>query len=848
MVKYDGQQRKSANFPIRNLAFRTAEHRSLRMDKYALLNWFGQANYYAMQLTNNYWWWAWCVFIFTGFLIGMAPLMTHKDQSFHEIVFVWMRRSIIFLSFLLLFVPFVMLYLYDMTTHNQLADSSGNFQRWFITLAKTSWPKAVIAAILGISGRFLTRRYVVPIYSAILRKLRNNQTDEKLTDIREEKSRFEIKNFVPSKLYKNELILVGLDEKNNPVYIPASTWYETNMQIIGPTRYGKGVILGGIMEQAIMRGDTLFYIDPKNDKFAPHVMYQAAKAAGRKFYYLTLHDEGIGQWAPFAGGTVRDGLARIEIAYGLEFTGDPGTDYYKSQERMALVKNFEKTRNLESLKKLMEAEDANRINAELVRWTGVQSLCPKNGKGFSIEKALLENAVVYVQGHLDDSVIKTATKIFIVELIQEARRLASQRKAHLTAAIDEVSFLASKQLAQALATAVGFDVNFILAYQSQEDLLNIDDKTVNAKYVHQSINVNSQIKAVYGGADFDTAEWIANLSGTIVKSVTKMEKTEVSHAGGEIWENNRTIGTEAENYINTNVVLTLPPRVCVFVQPRHLATILFSSFVPVKDMSSLTEFLAQKNKQYAQNDSEPTSDDSDNNDVLNNGIDSVFFDSTQPETKNANDSENDQYSDKKDNLISLNLYRDKQDKPEKKGILGSVVHLMKSVSNSSENVIEKTEPADEKLSENENIQLETEEDIDRKNKNRERKKRQRDKKRQAQEQTTESDNSVDNSLPATHFEKLLMTAGALAVADVLLDEDEDENKQFTSENVINSTDETIISDSDSSNEINSNESFLNTESFHEINTNVALDDFSAFELTSDSETLRLLDSDDENDE
>lgn len=42
------------------------------------------------------------------------------------------------------------------------------------------------------------------------------------------------------------------------------------------------------MEQAIMRGDTLFYIDPKNDEFAPHVMYQAAKAKGRKLYYLTL--------------------------------------------------------------------------------------------------------------------------------------------------------------------------------------------------------------------------------------------------------------------------------------------------------------------------------------------------------------------------------------------------------------------------------------------------------------------------------------------------------------------------------------------------------------------------------
>ena len=833
------------------------------MDKYALLNWFGKTNYYAMQLTNNYWWWTWCVFIFIGFLIGMAPLMTHKDQSFHEILFVWMRRTIIFSSFLLLFLPFVMLYLYDMTTHNQLADSSGNFLRWFITLAKNSWPKAVIAAILGAIGRFITRRYLVPIYSAILRKLRNNQTDEKLTDIREEKSRFEVKNFVPSKLYKNELILVGLDEKNDPVYIPASTWYETNMQIIGPTRYGKGVILGGIMEQAIMRGDTLFYIDPKNDRFAPHVMYQAAKAAGRKFYYLTLHDEGIGQWAPFAGGTVRDGLARLEIAYGLEFTGDPGTDYYKSQERMALVKNFEKTRNLESLKKLMEAEDANRINAELVRWTGIESLCPKNGKGFSIEKALLENAVVYVQGHLDDSVIKTATKIFIVELIQEARRLASQRKAHLTAAIDEVSFLASKQLAQALATAVGFNVNFILAYQSQEDLLNIDDKTVNAKYVHQSINVNSQIKAVYGGADFDTAEWIANLSGTIVKSVTKMEKTEVSHAGGEIWENHRTIGTEAENYINTNVVLTLPPRVCVFVQPRHLATILFSSFVPVKDMNALPEFLAQKNKQYSNQNSESVSNLADNEDeIMNNGIDSAFYESTQQEMKNESISE-----EKNDNLVSLDSYREKQekpDKPEKKSFLGSVVNLIKGSENNSEperkNKEQATEVATESLPEQNTEQLESEEEIEKRKREQEKRKARREKqnakKRQSKSQSTELQNNENSQIqpnedtPIDHFEKTLMVAGALTVAAVILD-DETEKE----ENPAMDLPGEIISESEINPIKNINlpeekiqESIIESDHFPEINTNVALDDFSTLELTSDIDTLKLLDDDDENDE
>lgn len=596
--------------------------------EYAVLNWFGQVNYALMEWTNVYWWPVIAGMIFIGCLIGMSPLSTHHEQPFHQILFVWIRKIIIWLGVGLLVLPFVMLYLYDMTMQNQLADSQQAWLRWFANLAIQNWFVIFSAATSGWLLRFMYKRYTLPLWSAMLRRLRNKQTEEKPTDIREEISRFEAKDFLPHKHYKEDFVLVGLDEKDKPIHIPTSTWYETNMQVVGPTRYGKGVIMGAIMDQAIRRGDCLFYIDPKKDKFAPHVMYQACVDSGRKFYYVTLHDEGIGKWAPFVGGSERDGLTRLEAAFGLEFTGNPGTDYYKSQERKELERAFKKTRNIEGLKNLMEETDANRINAELARWSNIESLCPKKGGGFSIGKALKEGAVVYVQGSLDDSVVKTATKTFITELIQEARQLDKERKTHLTAVIDEVSFLASKTLAQALATAVGFRVNFVLAYQSQNDLLNIDDQTVNPKYVYQSINVNSQIKAVYGGADFETAEWAANLSGTITKEVTKMEKTDISATGGETWEQQRTVGTLEENYINTNMVLTLPPRVCVFVQPRHLASICFSSFVPVKDMKILDDYLEHKDKVY--NAPVTTSESDNEQEPVSPGIETVPEEFSQP--------------------------------------------------------------------------------------------------------------------------------------------------------------------------------------------------------------------------
>jgi hypothetical protein len=564
-----------------------------------LLDWFAVANYSLMKMMHAYWWQAWAGFCLLGAMIGMSPLKFHHEQNFRQIIFVVIRKAILYLSFLLLSLPLISLYLYDATTQNQLAQSQQTFIKWFIALAKDNWLDPVAGLAVGFAFRFTFQRYVNPYISNLMRKLRNEVVEDKLSDIRSEADKYKAKDFDPQKHYKPDQVFVGLDAESKPIYIPLSTWLETNAQVIGPTRYGKGVLLGNLIDQSIRRGDTVFYLDPKEDKFLPKIMQQACEDTGRKFYYLTLHDDGIGKWAPFAGGTERDGLARVEAAFGLQLTGDPGTDFYKSQERKLLETFFKKSRNIEGLRNLMENTDALRINAELERWSQITSLCPNSGGGFSIEKALTENAVVYVQGSLTDSVIKSATKIFILELLQEIKRLHNSRTAHVTAAIDEVSFLVFKELAQALATLVGFRSNFVLAYQSQNDLLALEDQTVNSKYIYQSINVNSQIKMVYGGADADTAEWASTLSGTIQKEVTKMEKTDVTGVGGEAWDNQRTVGATEENYITMNTVLTLPPRVCIIVQPRKLASLLYTSFIPVKDPMALSRYIENKKQQFA---------------------------------------------------------------------------------------------------------------------------------------------------------------------------------------------------------------------------------------------------------
>ena len=565
---------------------------------YAFLNFLADVNYSVMQITDTYYFVIWNAILFTGALIGMSPLKSHHEFPFYQLIFIFVRKILLAVGVVLIILPFIMLFIYDVTNGQEYILSQNFFLQWFKGMIVRDWFTIFGTIAAGWLLRFMFRRYAQPFASRVARLFRNNQTDEKPTDIRDERNSLKAKDFVPTKHYKKDHVFVGLDDKDKPIYIPCSTWYETNMQVIGPTRYGKGVLLGNIMDQSIKRGDAVFYFDPKKDKFAPHVMYQAALEAGRKFYYVSLHDEEIGSWGPFLGGTEREAFSRAEVAFGLELTGDPGTDYYKSQERKEFSKAFSRTRSLKGLLNELEATDANRVVAELVNWTAIESLCPKKKTSFSIEKALLEGAVVYVRGSLDDATIKTATKIFIMELIQESRRLEPSRPNFLTAVVDEVSFLVSRTLAQSMATSVGFRVNFALAYQSPSDLLNLDDKTINSKYIYQSINVNSQIKAIYGGADYDTAEYVAKVSGTITKQVTKMEKTDVSSTGGETYENQRMIGALEENLITENMVLSLDPRICVFIQPRSLASVMFTSFIPVSDMSILEQYIENKLRTY----------------------------------------------------------------------------------------------------------------------------------------------------------------------------------------------------------------------------------------------------------
>ena len=503
--------------------------------------------------------------------------------------------------------------MFDITFSGVIKNRDAYFLNWFFNSFNTYKWYILSSAVSGAFLRFYYFRFFHPWVSSTLRDFRNKQTNESESDIRDERLKYNAKNFNPEEYYdkKFKKIFLGLDNNNQPVYVPASTWLETNMMVTGPTRYGKGVVLGCLMEQAIIRGDQLIYIDPKNDKFAAKIMLQTCAKYDRPFYYVSLNDDSLGYWSPFEGGKRRDAYNRLISIFGMmENSGD--ADFYKAMEKKVfnrLIK-LEDPFDIESIYRKVKyhnehvQDDGDRllkIEAQLENWRQIESLNPpKDFSGFSLEKAMLENAVIYFQGSLNDEVIKTATKSFILEVIQESARLDRMRKSHLTFIIDEVRFLVSKTLADALATIVGFRVNIVTACQSINDLKTPDDINLDGEATYRSISTNSQLKLVYGGADSDTAEWVAKLSGSIVKQVTSMEKVTVKAAGAEAWDMGRTVKSLEEALIPENVALTLPPRICVVFRPSELATVTFTSPVKVKDMSSLENWLSVQQNEEAE--------------------------------------------------------------------------------------------------------------------------------------------------------------------------------------------------------------------------------------------------------
>lgn len=454
--------------------------------------------------------------------------------------------------------------------------------------------------ILPYFFQIVYRRLIAPKISAIKRKYRVSQTADNVSDIRVENDRFQSKIFNPRDYYKDEFIFMGLDTNDEPIYITDDEFKSKNIKVIGATQTGKGVWQQVAIDQCIWKGWGVWFFDQKPDDFIYSVMVQSCQDWKRKLPTVVdlTGESGLGDYSPFEGGSTRERLERFYKAFGLN-KGGTDADHYKNmnKEVMSFIADYwdgtlphlekllsGKDKSIPDNKKEWVFESSSNIRTELAIWRLLPNLFPKKGNSFSVDNAVDNADVVYVRARQDDDLIRQITTSLLVEWKDYV--VKSSPKVHQFCMLDEARFIMSDNVANALATVLSKNANMGLAYQQRDDLQKNPDKTVNGEALQASAETNTLLTLIYK-CSFDTAEWIAQESGTKPITVTKLEDVETDGFGSERWGGKRMIGQVEEHFITTNSIRALKKRVGVFDNNEGLMQFLFTCWIPLREKANL---------------------------------------------------------------------------------------------------------------------------------------------------------------------------------------------------------------------------------------------------------------------
>lgn len=526
-----------------------------------------------------------------------------KDLSAWQHIVMHLRKTIL-IAYLVIFA-LANLYIVIIAAKNMGKDGAIEFLK---TIYSNMANNLIgVSSILSIATIFLLpyffhllkRRYLNPKISAWKRKYRVSQTSDTLSDIRIEKDRFESKTYEVRKYYKDGFIFMGLDENEEPVYITDKEFKGKNLKILGATQTGKGVIMQVLLDQAIMKGWGAWFVDQKPDDFIFSVMSESCKHWGMPApIILDFTGESIGDYAPFQSGNKRERLQRFYKLFGLEKSGTDA-DHYKNLNRQVMtfvsdywdgtLQNLEqilsgKDKSIPEEKRDWIFENSLNIRVRLDEWKLIPNLFPKQGCGFNLQEALNNASTVYIRSRQDDELLREVVTSLLVEW--KDCIIKKEHTKHIFTVLDEVKFCISPTVASSLATVLSKDANIALAYQERDDLKSNPDRTVDGEMIKNQVETNT-LMSLYYACSQETAEWISKNTGTIQKSINKLERVSTDGFGAENWEGERMIGSEKEYFVTENTIQSMSPRVGVFKNSQNLAKYLFTSWIPVEEKKEL---------------------------------------------------------------------------------------------------------------------------------------------------------------------------------------------------------------------------------------------------------------------
>lgn len=426
--------------------------------------------------------------------------------------------------------------------------------------------------ILGWVALFLGGRLFSPVVDRLKHAVtkRSDLERNRKTDVREIR-KFLPKGavqFDPTRFFDQKKgVFLGLDEDEKPLYIqiPGGT-SAPHIQVVGTTGAGKGVSLGVMAAQFLARGEAVFFMDPKNDEWAPHVLYQECLRMGVPFHFVDLRPGVDAQLNPVLNANAEEVQELFIAAFALSERGD-ASDFYGIADRKAALLA---ARHIAEHRCTMAVAYgalhgelggmAEKFDGKLGELAALASINASQG-GVDLAQVVERGGCVCVVGSMRHDTIKTVQRMLLVRLIQiaETRDRMAGPVRPVAIVLDEVKYHISRPALEALGAARDKGVHLVLAHQSRGDLRDCPND-LDPDAVVDAIVENCRIKIAYRVINPDTAEWLSRMSGSILVD-DEMRKVEKNMALVETMSGERSI-RQAERYlIDENMLLNLPKSV-----------------------------------------------------------------------------------------------------------------------------------------------------------------------------------------------------------------------------------------------------------------------------------------------
>lgn len=415
--------------------------------------------------------------------------------------------------------------------------------------------------------------YLEGMSLGLIRK--NSSPDKQLSDIRFSMDGLKTKNYEINK-YVNfkKGVFVGLNDQNKPIYIPIAEMRESHIAVLGATGNGKGVVSQVLLTQLNRLGSSLVILDPKKEEYLYSVFKSYAQG---EFVFIDL-DAKLPQLNPIAHLNRERLYPILESAFGLKDKGQEA-DYYRGQERVNLRKAMSFYNQGMSFDDWFKAIIAK--SPELLKTKDEQlsklghafldiSLCrPMHGiNQFDLKTLLNNKGTLYVkcQNAKSSSSVRLASKIVLMAILDEIEhRTIEEEQNHVEIMLDELKFILTERVSQALGSIRNKGGSIILNFQSEGDLVNLDDTTLDGKAIQQQINANTAIKICHRTMDNENNNNMSTLTGTVIKE-SRSSALETNQKMVAISQTKEAYANQHKEGLYTeNDFLSLPKRAAILI-------------------------------------------------------------------------------------------------------------------------------------------------------------------------------------------------------------------------------------------------------------------------------------------